>query len=37
MSYQLASGDQYVVIAVGGGDVFGKGDYLVAFKLPGND
>jgi glucose dehydrogenase len=34
MSYQLRSGEQFVVIAVGGGEVFGKGDYLVAFRLP---
>jgi glucose dehydrogenase len=33
MSCQLASGEQYVVIAVGGGDVWGPGDYLVAFRL----
>jgi quinoprotein glucose dehydrogenase len=33
MSYQVSSGEQYVVIAVGGGDVFGKGDYLVAFRI----
>jgi len=33
MSYQLRSGEQFVVIAVGGGDVFGTGDYLVAFRL----
>ncbi len=33
MSYQLRSGEQFVVIAVGGGDVFGTGDYLVAFQL----
>ena len=33
MSYRLASGEQYVAIAVGGGDVFGKGDYVVAFRL----
>ncbi len=32
MSYQLEFGEQYVVIAVGGG-VFGAGDYLIAFKL----
>jgi quinoprotein glucose dehydrogenase len=32
-SYQLASGDQYVAIAVGGGDVFGTGDYVVAFRI----
>lgn len=37
MGYQLASGEQYVVIAVGGGDEFGEGDYLVAFKLPRAD
>ena len=35
MSYQLASGEQFVVIAVGGGDVWGAGDYLVAFRLRG--
>lgn len=35
MSYQLHSGEQFVVIAVGGGDVFGTGDYLVAFRLRG--
>jgi quinoprotein glucose dehydrogenase len=34
MSYRLASGEQFVAIAVGGGDVFGKGDYVVAFHLP---
>lgn len=33
MSYQLASGEQYVAISVGGGDVFGAGDYVVAFRL----
>ena len=33
MSYQLRSGEQFVVIAVGGGDVWGAGDYLVAFRL----
>lgn len=33
MSYRLASGDQYVVIAAGGGDVWGQGDELVAFVL----
>lgn len=37
MSYQLASGEQFVVVAVGGGSLFGKGDYLVAFKLPTAD
>jgi quinoprotein glucose dehydrogenase len=35
MSYQPASGEQFVVIAVGGGDVFGEGDYVVAFRLGG--
>jgi glucose dehydrogenase len=34
MSYQLASGDQYVAIAVGGGDAWGRGDYVIAFRLP---
>jgi quinoprotein glucose dehydrogenase len=33
MSYQLPSGDQFVAIAVGGGGAFGKGDYVVAFRL----
>jgi quinoprotein glucose dehydrogenase len=33
MSYQLGSGEQFVVIAVGGGDVWGAGDYVVAFRL----
>jgi len=37
MSYQLESGEQYVVVAVGGGDMFGSGDHLVAFRLPPND
>ena len=34
MSYRLASGEQYVVVAAGGGDVWGKGDHIVAFRLP---
>jgi quinoprotein glucose dehydrogenase len=34
MTYRLASGEQFVAIAVGGGDVFGVGDYVVAFHLP---
>jgi quinoprotein glucose dehydrogenase len=34
MSYRLASGEQLVVVAVGGGDLFGEGDHLVAFRLP---
>jgi len=29
-----AGGRQFVVIAAGGGEVFGAGDYLVAFALP---
>jgi quinoprotein glucose dehydrogenase len=35
MSYRLASGEQYVAIAVGGGGAWGKGDHVVAFRLPG--
>jgi quinoprotein glucose dehydrogenase len=34
MSYQLASGEQLVAIAVGGGGAWGTGDYVVAFRLP---
>lgn len=34
MSYRLGNGEQFVVIAVGGGDVWGAGDHLVAFRLP---
>jgi quinoprotein glucose dehydrogenase len=34
MSYRLASGGEYVAIAVGGGDVWGAGDHVVAFRLP---
>lgn len=34
MSYQLDSGEQFVVISVGGGDAFGTGDSVVAFSLP---
>ena len=33
MSYQLASGEQYVAVSVGGGGAWGTGDYVVAFKL----
>ena len=33
MSYRLASGEQYVVVTAGGGDVWGKGDHVVAFRL----
>ncbi len=31
MGYEV-NGEQYVAIAVGGGDVFGRGDYVVVFK-----
>ncbi len=35
MTYRVSSGGkQYVVIAVGGGDEWGKGDTVVAFALP---
>ena len=34
MSYRLASGEQYVVVTAGGGEIWGKGDYVVAFRLP---
>ncbi len=34
MGYRLDSGAEYVAIAVGGGEVFGAGDYVVAFRLP---
>ncbi len=33
MSYRLASGQQFVVIAVGGGGAWGAGDDVVAFTL----
>jgi quinoprotein glucose dehydrogenase len=33
MTYAIG-GRQYVVICVGGGDLWGKGDYVVAFALP---
>jgi quinoprotein glucose dehydrogenase len=33
MSYQLASGTQYVAVAVGGGGAWGTGDSVVAFRL----
>jgi quinoprotein glucose dehydrogenase len=33
MTYRLASGRQFVVIAVGGGGAWGAGDYVVAFTL----
>ena len=34
MTFRLGSGEQLVVIAVGGGEIFGEGDHLVAFRLP---
>jgi len=34
MRYRLRSGEQFVAVSVGGGDAWGAGDYLVAFKLP---
>ena len=33
-SYQLPSGAQLVVVAVGGGGAWGAGDYVIAFRLP---
>ena len=33
MSYRLASGEQYVAVAVGGGGAWGEGDYVLAFRL----
>lgn len=33
MTYRSTSGRQFVVIAVGGGDLFGAGDYVIAFHL----
>ncbi|HEY2374901.1 MAG TPA: pyrroloquinoline quinone-dependent dehydrogenase [Gemmatimonadaceae bacterium] len=33
MTYRAASGKQYVVICVGGGDEFGNGDYVIAYAL----
>lgn len=34
MTYTI-NGRQFVVIAVGGNEDWGKGDYIVAFALPG--
>jgi quinoprotein glucose dehydrogenase len=34
MSYQLASGEQFVAISAGGGGAWGAGDRVVAFRLP---
>jgi glucose dehydrogenase len=35
MTYRVRrDGRQYVVISAGGGDEFGKGDWIVAFALP---
>jgi quinoprotein glucose dehydrogenase len=33
MTYRLASGDQFVAIAAGGGGAWGSGDSVVAFRL----
>ncbi len=33
MSYQLASGVQYVAVAVGGGGAWGTGDHVIAFRV----
>ena len=33
MSYRLASGEQYVAIAVGGGGAWGTGDSVITFRL----
>jgi len=33
MSYQLASGEQFVAIAAGGGGAWGAGDHIVTFRL----
>jgi glucose dehydrogenase len=33
MTYRL-NGRQFVAVSVGGGDEWGKGDYVVAFALP---
>ncbi len=33
MTYRLASGDQFVAIAAGGGGAWGTGDFVVAFHL----
>ncbi len=34
MSYRLASGEQLIAVAVGGGGAWGTGDYVIAFGLP---
>jgi quinoprotein glucose dehydrogenase len=34
MTYMGGDGRQFVVIAAGGGEIFGRGDQLVAFALP---
>jgi glucose dehydrogenase len=37
MTYRLASGEQFVAIAVGGGGPFGTGDHVVVFGLAPSD
>jgi quinoprotein glucose dehydrogenase len=32
--YRLASGQEFVAVAVGGGGAWGAGDYVIAFRLP---
>jgi len=34
MTYRLRSRKQYVAVTVGGGDAWGRGDYVIAFGLP---
>ena len=34
MTYRTADGRQFVVVAAGGGEIFGAGDWIVAFALP---
>jgi glucose dehydrogenase len=33
MSYRLATGEQFVAVAAGGGGPWGAGDYVVAFRV----
>ena len=34
MTYRTANGRQFVVVAAGGGEIFGTGDWIIAFALP---